>query len=656
MRGKGETRLVAVVIGVSLALTALTVWAVAQQGQALQQRELADLTRGAATAAAEWQGGLRADLRRAFDAAARLNEIDDRDEWDAWAAAQRHWLLAGEGNADHGWTVFPRTPLEDPLPEADAAEREQSVAFGSETRDALVYLRQLATSPDPLTRAGALAATANRERQLGHPLAAARILDEVADVLRSTPRLVRFALRAELRRIDALLAADRREPARDALAEFLREVTQAHPGRLGPAEIDRLRGLLGALGVAADDPLVEMAQRLERRATRRASVLAAFRASLNTIADQPGGTPDEPHFSVLAGTAENPVVVATASIGEDTRAALVSPVAMLLERCRMPPDADVPWQIVLPGQAAGATPLAELGPAFGRALLIPDAETADRLRTRSRQRLAVVVATAVGSIGAWGLVIWMMIRAMARQRELAHLQSRFVADVSHELKTPLALIRLLSETLAEQRVRDPQRVQSYHETITRESERLTTLLDNILDMGRIESGRKRYEFGECDVAAVARQAWALFEPRFAEEGFDRQLELAADLPPVRADAAALQQVLVNLLQNAYRYGRNGRYVRLAVRRDGHLVVITVEDHGIGMSRAQLNRLGESFFRADDARVRQTRGTGLGLAIVHHIVTAHGGKMEVHSRPGEGSTFTIWIPSHQTEVNEADSAR
>jgi signal transduction histidine kinase len=254
-----------------------------------------------------------------------------------------------------------------------------------------------------------------------------------------------------------------------------------------------------------------------------------------------------------------------------------------------------------------------------------------------------VVATALGMTGAWVLVIWMMMRVVARQRELARLQGRFVADVSHELKTPLALIRLCAETLAERRVTDPERVASYHETIVRESERLSLLLDNILDLGRIESGRKTLAFSECDVIAAARQAWTLFEPRFAQGGFETKLELGADVPTIRADAAALQQVLVNLLQNAYRYAGDGKYVRLAVWREGYVILLRVEDHGIGMNRGELDRLGESFFRADDTRVRQTRGVGLGLAIANHIVAAHGGKIEVQSRPGQGSTFTVWIP-------------
>lgn len=263
-----------------------------------------------------------------------------------------------------------------------------------------------------------------------------------------------------------------------------------------------------------------------------------------------------------------------------------------------------------------------------------------------QEYVLLAVIAAVLLVG--GVLFWMMVRTVGRQRELVRLQRRFVADVSHELKTPLTMIRLLVETLLDGRVRDPERQRMYLETITREAERLSVLLEGILDFSRTESGRRKYELADCDVADVARQSWALFEPQFAAEGFERKLEIEPSLPRLKADAAALQQVMVNLLQNAYRYSGDGKYVRLSVARDGYLIVITVEDHGIGISRNELARLGNSFFRAEDTRVRQTRGTGLGLAIVNKIVQAHGGKLEVQSRPGRGSTFTAWFPFNPEE--------
>ncbi|MBU0638581.1 MAG: HAMP domain-containing histidine kinase [Planctomycetes bacterium] len=286
-----------------------------------------------------------------------------------------------------------------------------------------------------------------------------------------------------------------------------------------------------------------------------------------------------------------------------------------------------------------------------RTLSAPSAE-ADQAAGVGDAGWPAIWGAALATATVWVAVIWLMIRMLAHQRELLRVQRRFVADVSHELKTPLALIRMAAETLGAGRVREAARVHEYHETIAREAERLSMLLDSILDFSRIESGKQHYASEACDLGEVARQAWALFEPRFAQDGFDASVDIAQQLPPVRGDRQALGQVIVNLLQNAHRYAGEGKYVRLVVAQEGLVVVISVEDHGIGMTQSQLEQLGDSFYRAPDARVRRTRGTGLGLAIVHHIVTAHHGKLEVHSRPGQGSKFTVWLP---VEARSVDSA-
>ncbi|MGD8452995.1 MAG: HAMP domain-containing sensor histidine kinase [Phycisphaerae bacterium] len=481
-RRSAERHLVIVAITVSVALAALTVWAVAEQGNALWQRDLADLRHAAAQAGADKTVALRGDLEKAFAAAGLAWQLGKTDGLGWWLEGRELWSLALLKTEDTGWQFVPR-------------------------------------------------------------------------------------------------ARDREAP---------------------PALIEALRATAG----------------------------------------DPEAPTDEIHFAMAVGEAGEPQVVAARNLSPTARLALVASTAELLAHY-WPPDDRAPWQVA-PAATTGES-LCELGIPFGEARLVPSAATARGLASHRQRRIAFVAATALGTAGAWGVVIWLMLRAVARQRELVRLQRRFVADVSHELKTPLTMIRLLAETLLDGRVRDLDRVRTYHQTITRESERLSVLLDGILDFSRLESERSPTELVECDVAQVARRAWILFEPQFAAENFSRQLEIAPDLPPVRADADALQQVFVNLLQNAYRYAGDGRYVRMNVGREGYLVVITVEDHGIGMTRGQLERLGDSFFRAEDTRVRQQRGTGLGLAIVNHIVRAHGGKLEVHSRPNEGSRFTVWLP-------------
>ncbi len=649
MRTRSEKSLVLLVIAVSLGLTGLTVWAVARQGRALRAREWADLEKSAATAVAERQARLRADLERAFDAAGRAWVTGRHDDLETWVSIRREWLVAYLVSADASWAAYPRRPLQEAWVRADGLNGGQWTAGWSSGRGELLAeldrFRQGMPNPDPAAQAGALLAQAIAEQQSGHPLAAARIFGDTAQSLRSYPHLRALVLRAELAQVDALLAAGDRDRARAAFETLVADFAADHPGRLGRPEASELDRQAEALGIGADEPLWSALGDLRQRAERRTAVVDAIEQYMprgESVAEVPVGV-EAIEFVRGAQAAGESIVIAVRRIADDARLALAAPAEDLVARYWDSSANDVPWQIRLAGGQSRRATLARLGPEFAHAVVQPKPAVAERFQAAARRRLGMVLATLIGSVGAWGLVIGMMVRVVGHQRELARLQGRFVADVSHELKTPLALIRLLAETLADRRVRDPERIQSYHETITREAERLSVLLDNILDLGRIESGRKRYEFAACDVADVARQAWTLFEPQWAEGGFEARLEIEDELPVIRADPQALQQVMVNLLQNAYRYAGEGKYVRLAVAREGYLIVITIEDHGIGMNRAELGRLGESFFRADDTRVRQTRGAGLGLAIVNHIVTAHRGKLEVQSRPGEGSTFTIWIP-------------
>lgn len=630
---------VTIPVFISLGLTGLTVWAVARQGRALRERELADLRALAAAQAAQRRAALLGDVERALETIGRAWEAGGAGDVDAWAAAQTRWWLCAV-TTDGNTAVFPRTPLEAPLPAPDTQPGSHRDLLSR-----LQDLQQRPSSPDPVVQAGTLLAIAACEQQLGHPLAAARILADAAQLLRSNPRLAALAFQAEIARVESFEAAGDLERARATLGGLMNELRAQPAAAVSRKEVEPLAARVSALAVTHDDPLEAALRELRDLAERRAAAVDALIA--RPLLTEAGPVADEPEVSVLGSTAGHPLVVFGRTRPSGPRVAVVCPADELWRRYW--PEADATWQLTAAIPAPRSIVLAELGPLFGDAVLVPSAATTARLEVVARRQWGLVLAAALGAAGGWGLVLWMMLGAVARQRELARLQGRFVADVSHELKTPLALIRLLSETLTAQRVRDPQRVQAYHETITREAERLTVLLDNILDLGRIESGRKKYEFGMCDVGQVAREAWALFEPRFAEEGFERHLDIAPHLPVIRADAQALHQVIVNLLQNAHRYAGQGKYARLAVRREGFVLLITVEDHGIGMDAGQLRRLGESFFRADDTRVRQQRGAGLGLAIVNHIVTAHGGKIDVQSRPGQGSTFTVWIPFGPDEV-------
>jgi signal transduction histidine kinase len=256
------------------------------------------------------------------------------------------------------------------------------------------------------------------------------------------------------------------------------------------------------------------------------------------------------------------------------------------------------------------------------------------------------------------VAMWFLVRVARRNVALAELKSNFAADVSHELKTPLALIRLFGETLQSGRVVSEQKRQEYYSIITRESSRLATLINNILDFARIEAGRKEYKLQPTDVGQVVRETYNAYRAELDHDGFEHALTVADELPPIDADAGAISQVLVNLIGNAVKYSGTERFLGIEVtcdtRRGRRGVLITVHDRGIGISPEDRAHLFDGFFRASDDRVRDKGGAGLGLALVKRIVDAHHGSVEVESRLVKGTTFRIFLPtSGRPEAKEGD---
>jgi two-component system phosphate regulon sensor histidine kinase PhoR len=236
------------------------------------------------------------------------------------------------------------------------------------------------------------------------------------------------------------------------------------------------------------------------------------------------------------------------------------------------------------------------------------------------------------------------LRAAAREMRLSQMKSDFVSNVSHELRTPLASIRVFGELLRLGRVESPEKVREYGEYIETESRRLTQLIGNILDLARIESGRKTYRLEPCDLEAVVAESLRTFRVSLAQSGFRIAYRPAAEaLPPVAIDAQAIAQSIGNLLDNAVKYSGDSRDVEVGVRRDDGHVVIWVRDQGIGIPREEQAKVFERFHRVSTGLVHDVKGSGLGLAIVRHVAEAHGGRVEVESRPGAGSTFSLHLP-------------
>jgi signal transduction histidine kinase len=243
-------------------------------------------------------------------------------------------------------------------------------------------------------------------------------------------------------------------------------------------------------------------------------------------------------------------------------------------------------------------------------------------------------------------------RNVARELALAKLKSDFVSNVSHELRTPLALIRLYAETLELGRISNPEKRQEYYEIIRKESERLTSLINNILDFSRIESGKKEYSFRETDVADLVRGTLESYRFEIEQSGFQFEQKIDSNLPQVWVDREAIARSLLNLVNNAVKYSATEKYLGVNLYQHNGGVNLEVVDHGIGIPVKEQPKIFEKFYRVCDPLVHNTKGSGLGLSLVRHVVQAHGGEVAVESEPGHGSKFIITLPVQTPEVQQA----
>jgi len=236
---------------------------------------------------------------------------------------------------------------------------------------------------------------------------------------------------------------------------------------------------------------------------------------------------------------------------------------------------------------------------------------------------------------------------VSKEMAVAKLKSDFVSNVSHELRTPLALIRLYAETLELGRISTPDKKHQYYKIIRKESERLTSLINNILDFSRIEAGHKEYEFRETDIAELVHNTLETYRYQIEQQGFTLEEVIDTDIPALRVDREAIARALVNLINNALKYSNEDKYLLVKLFRENGSVKLEVADHGIGIARRDQVKIFEKFYRAGDPLVHNTKGSGLGLSLVLHITKAHGGKIFVESTPGRGSKFTLSLPLAST---------
>jgi len=238
---------------------------------------------------------------------------------------------------------------------------------------------------------------------------------------------------------------------------------------------------------------------------------------------------------------------------------------------------------------------------------------------------------------------FLITRTIAHEMEILKIKSDFVSSVSHEFKTPLTSIKALTERLKEGKVKDPAKMKQYFSVISQDTDKLTRLVRNILDFSKIEEGKKEYEFVETDVAQLMIQQIESFRKDEIQKGAKINIQIPEDIPLLNIDREAFSQALINLLNNALKFSPDRKEVYVNVKKDAENVIIEVKDKGIGISQDEIDKIFDKFYQGRNALRRSIKGTGLGLTLVKHTVEAHGGRISVESKIGQGSTFSLVFP-------------
>jgi signal transduction histidine kinase len=267
----------------------------------------------------------------------------------------------------------------------------------------------------------------------------------------------------------------------------------------------------------------------------------------------------------------------------------------------------------------------------------------EKLESDVKIQLAIYILLIVIIIILMFFGVFVLLRDISRERDSMLLQTEFVHNVSHELKTPLSLIRLYGETLLlKENLAEADRKEGL-QIITKESERLTYMINNILDFSKIEMGRKEFELKAGDLAEVVRSTLDSYRYHFEKKGFHIEEEIDRDIPMVRFDKEAVEGILINLFSNAIKFSKETKKMVVRLEDRPEAICLVVTDKGIGIPPHELENIFNRFYRVKSTTDFEARGSGLGLTLVKHVVDAHAWQIEVESTLGKGSVFSILIP-------------
>jgi len=528
--------------------------------------------------------------------------------------------------ADPGRSLLfvPEPPPASPLP--DVFEAAAKFEFRDQNYERAIEALQPLTQ-QPAARAEALLRIARLERRLNHPDAALAAYERMLQETAVSPDGVPYALLAAGARCELL--ADTRDP-RHSVAEATERLRAALiEGRwpLHRATFEYYWAEMNRLGHTADDPpkdALDFSLLVSRLYEQWQQALRSGSSS--------NDRETQPDASLL-------IWHATPS----RLTALYAPAGWLGAGLKLPANADdIRWRLLASNSLAGTDPHVLRS--------LAEAQLAGRLEFSSVSAISNAGLNRALWLAGVGLMLVLVLagayalyRGVSRELRVAQLQSDFVSAVSHEFRSPLTSLSGISELLVNGRFADESRRSQAYTYLERETGRLKRLVEDLLDFGRMESGRKQYQIEPHDVFGVVRAVVADFREEALAGGFEVELNLDANAPTVKADEEELRRAIRNLLENAVKYSPECRTVWVEGRVNHRQVAISVRDRGMGIEPREQREAFQKFVRGAAAKKAGIKGTGIGLSMVRQIVEACGGEIRLESVAGEGSTFTLLFP-------------
>lgn len=264
----------------------------------------------------------------------------------------------------------------------------------------------------------------------------------------------------------------------------------------------------------------------------------------------------------------------------------------------------------------------------------------DLVRERTRTNIILlIVMDIILLLGAW-----FVYKNIRKQIKLNQLKTDFISNVSHEIRTPLALINMYSETLEMGRVPNEEKKLEYYKVINTEANRLSRMVNKILNFSRIERGKREYHFTDSNLNTELQEILENYKQHFDQNGFEIKVNANKNLPDLKLDREAVAEAIINLIDNAMKYSSDHKLIEISTKHEGEYVLLQIKDFGIGISKKDQAYVFDKFFRVTSGNLAlKAKGSGIGLSIVKHIMDAHKGKIELESTPGKGSCFTLVFP-------------